>query len=244
MTQIIAENLSKDYGNGDSMVRAISGLSFEIETGEFVGIMGESGAGKSTLLSIMGALNSPTTGRYIVNDIDVYGLNGEQRADFRREFLGFIFQSFHLIPYLTVMENVMLPLTTIPMPRKKKHEMAAEALDCVGLTPTAKRLPRILSGGEQERVAIARAIVNQPTVLLADEPTGNLDSRNSDAVMHLLQRLNTAGTTIIMVTHSNKCARYAQRILNVADGRLTDTPAAGVEINNDTSDVQLKERAA
>ncbi|MES0446654.1 MAG: ABC transporter ATP-binding protein, partial [Desulfobacterales bacterium] len=174
MSYLVAENLSKEYGNGNSVVAAIANIGFKIDSGEFVGIMGESGAGKSTLLSLMGAMNSPTSGRYIVDDIDVYTLSQERQADFRREFLGFVFQSFHLVPYLTVLENVMLPLTTLKLGRKKKQAMAQKALVGVGLEGKINRLPSQISGGEKERVAIARAIVNDPPIVLADEPTGNL----------------------------------------------------------------------
>lgn len=220
MSYIIAEGLFKAYGNGNSVVTAISDINFNIESGEFVGIMGESGAGKSTLLSILGAMNVPTYGRYIVDGIDVYALQQEQQADFRREFLGFVFQSFHLVPYLTVLENVMLPLTTVKFGRKKKLDMAKEALTSVGLDGKIHRLPSQISGGEKERVAIARAIVNAPPVLLADEPTGNLDSKTTREVMELLQRLSLDGITIIMVTHSTECAEFAQKILRLNDGRL------------------------
>jgi putative ABC transport system ATP-binding protein len=222
MNYIIAEDLFKEYGNGGSVVTAISDISFNIQTGEFVGVMGESGAGKSTLLSILGAMNAPTSGRYIVDDIDVYALPQEQQADFRREFLGFVFQSFHLVPYLTVLENVMLPLTTVKTGRKKKMEMAKDALSSVGLEGKGHRLPSQISGGEKERVAIARAIVNAPPVLLADEPTGNLDSKTTHEVMELLQQLSLDGITIIMVTHSSECAEYAQKILRLNDGRLVE----------------------
>jgi putative ABC transport system ATP-binding protein len=222
MNYIIAEDLFKEYGNGGSVVTAISDISFNIQTGEFVGVMGESGSGKSTLLSILGAMNVPTSGRYIVDDIDVYALPQEQQADFRREFLGFVFQSFHLVPYLTVLENVMLPLTTVKTGRKKKLEMAKDALSSVGLEGKGHRLPSQISGGEKERVAIARAIVNAPPVLLADEPTGNLDSKTTHEVMELFQQLSLDGITIIMVTHSSECAEYAQKILRLNDGRLVE----------------------
>jgi putative ABC transport system ATP-binding protein len=184
--------------------------------------MGESGAGKSTLLSIMGAMNEPSSGRYIVDDIDVYALGQEQRADFRREFLGFVFQSFHLMPYLTVIENVLLPLTAQNISRKEKREMAMEALENVGLAGKVTRLPSQISGGEKERVAIARAIVNQPPVILADEPTGNLDTRTSREVMELLQKLSSSGATIVMVTHSRECSLYAHRLLIVSDGQIKE----------------------
>ncbi len=220
MSYIVAENLIKTYGNGSGIVTAIGGISFQIEFGEFVGVMGESGAGKSTLLAIMGAMNTPTSGSLIVDDIDVYSLNQEQRTDFRREFLGFIFQSFHLVPYLTVVENVMLPLAIIKIGKSKKREMADKALSQVGLLDKANRLPSQISGGEKERVAVARSIVNEPPVLLADEPTGNLDTKTTREIMALLQSLNAQGMTIVMVTHSHECARYAQRILQVSDGVL------------------------
>ncbi len=222
MSYIIAENLVKKYGSGDAVVEAVAGISFQIEEGEFIGIMGESGSGKSTLLGMMGAMNAPTSGRFIVDEIDIYTLGQEQRADFRREFLGFIFQSFHLVPYLTVIENTMLPLAVVKAGKKKKREMAEEALRQVGLLDKAHRLPNQISGGENERVAIARSIVNEPPVLLADEPTGNLDTKTSREIMELLKRLNQRGMTIVMVTHSPDCAAYAQRILRVCDGKLME----------------------
>jgi len=157
-----------------------------------------------------------------VDEIDVYHLGSEKRTDFRREFIGFVFQSFHLVPYLTVLENVMLPLTTVKATKKRKRTLAEEALDQVGLTGKEQRLPSQISGGEKERVAVARAIVNDPPVLLADEPTGNLDSKTTHEIMDLLQRLNQEGTTILMVTHSQDCAAYAERILRVSDGRLIE----------------------
>ncbi|UCE50971.1 MAG: ABC transporter ATP-binding protein [Desulfobacterales bacterium] len=220
MSYIVAEDLIKQYGNGHATVTAVAGISFNINEGEFVSIMGESGAGKSTLLGMMGAMNAPSSGRLIVDDIDVYSLGQEQRADFRREFLGFIFQSFHLVPYLTVIENVMLPLAVVKAGKKKKWIMAEEALDQVGLLDKARRLPNQISGGEKERVAVARSIVNEPPVLLADEPTGNLDTKTTGEIMKLLRRLNEEGMTIIMVTHSSDCAGYAQRLLKVSDGKL------------------------
>ena len=222
MSYIIADKLVKKYGKGDAAVAAVADISFQIEAGDFVGIMGESGAGKSTLLGIMGAMNAPTSGKLMVDDIDIYSLSQEQRADFRREFLGFIFQSFHLVPYLTVMENVMLPLTVVKASRNNKKEMARAALAQVGLLEKAGRLPNQISGGEKERVAIARSIVNEPPVLLADEPTGNLDTKTTREIMELLLRFNQEGMTIVMVTHSPACASYAQRIMRVTDGRLEE----------------------
>ncbi len=221
MTFIEAHQLVKKYGEGETAVSAVKGMSFHIDKAEFVAIMGESGSGKSTLLSMMGGLNSPSSGRYVVNDIDVYSMGQDKRAQFRQDYLGFVFQSFHLIPYLTVLENVMLPLATKKMNGKKKRSMAEEALSRVGLTGKGHRLPAEISGGEQERVALARAIVNRPLILMADEPTGNLDSKTSREIMALLERLNREGMTIVMVTHSPDCAGYARRLLEVSDGRLT-----------------------
>ena len=222
MSYIIAENLVKKYGSGDAAVAAVAGISFQIEEGEFIGIMGESGSGKSTLLGMMGAMNAPTFGRFIVDDIDIYSLGQEQRADFRREFLGFIFQSFHLVSYLTVIENTMLPLAVVKAGKNHKREMAQEALGQVGLLDKAHRLPNQISGGEKERVAIARSIVNEPPILLADEPTGNLDTKTSREIMELLRKLNQTGMTVVMVTHSPDCAGYAKRIMRVSDGKLVE----------------------
>lgn len=220
MSFISVNNINKTYGSGEAAVAAISDMSLGIETGEFVSVMGESGAGKSTLLSVLGGMNTPTSGSYQVDGMDIYGLHAEQRADFRREYLGFIFQSFYLIPYLSVMENVMLPLVNTPRKQQEKKEMAIQALTWVGLASKADRLANRISGGEMERAAVARAIVNQPPILLADEPTGNLDSRNSNEVMQLLQQLNADGATVIMVTHSAECAGYADRQVMVRDGRI------------------------
>jgi putative ABC transport system ATP-binding protein len=216
-------NLVKQYGAGDAAVLAVRDISFRIEQGEFVGVMGESGSGKSTLLSIMGAMNAPTSGRFSVEDIDVYGLTQEKRADFRREFLGFVFQGFHLVPYLSVAENVMLPLAAVKAGRRGKRVSALDALARVGLADKAHRLPNQLSGGEKERVAIARAVVNRPPILLADEPTGNLDSKTGQEIMALLRELNGDGATIVMVTHSRECTASARRILTVSDGRLEES---------------------
>lgn len=220
MKKIQLENITKQYGQGEAAVMAVQGISSEIRSGEFVSIMGESGSGKSTILSLLGGLNTPTSGKYWVDDLDVYALDQDQRADFRRENLGFVFQSFQLVPYLSVMENVMLPLVTKKMPRKQKQDFARKALEQVGLDRKGDRLPNQISGGEQERAAIARAVVNNPPILLADEPTGNLDTRNSKEMMRMLQSLNEQGITVIMVTHSPEWSRYAHRILWISDGLL------------------------
>jgi putative ABC transport system ATP-binding protein len=200
--------------------------------GEFVAVMGESGSGKSTLLTMMGAMNTPTSGEYSVDGLGVYELGQDQRADFRREFLGFVFQSFHLVPYHTILENVMLPLVTVKTNGRTKRAMAEDALSRVGLDGKAHRLPGQTSGGEQERVAIARAIVNEPPILLADEPSGNLDTKTSREVMDLIRSLNEDGMTIVMVTHSPECAGYARRLLRISDGLLVeDVPLNGTKIN-------------
>jgi putative ABC transport system ATP-binding protein len=227
MDFIRADNLVKQYGSSAAAVTAVGGMNFAIQSGELVAIMGESGSGKSTLLSMMGALNHPTSGKFLVGGIDVYGLGAEERADFRRKFLGFVFQSFHLIPYLTVRENVMLPLATGGEKAAKKRALADEALKKVGLAEKGDRLPSQISGGEQERAAIARAIVNHPPVLLADEPTGNLDSKTTREIMDLLKKLNEEGMTIVMVTHNPECARYAGRIFRIADGLLKSEERTG-----------------
>jgi putative ABC transport system ATP-binding protein len=228
MSYIHAENLVKQYGTADAAVMAVGGMSFRIKVGEFVVVMGESGSGKSTLLSMMGALNTPTSGEYSVDGLEVYELSQDQRADFRREFLGFVFQSFHLVPYLTLLENVMLPLATVKMSGKKKRALAEDALLRVGLNGKSHRLPGQTSGGEQERVAIARAIVNEPPILFADEPSGNLDTKTTREVMDLLKNLNEEGMTIVMVTHSPECASYTRRMLRISDGLLVeDVPLNG-----------------
>jgi putative ABC transport system ATP-binding protein len=233
VSYILADRLMKTFGTAGAAVQAVSDISFQVTPGEFIAVMGESGAGKSTLLGILGAMNAPSSGRLLVDDIDVYRLHPEQRADFRREYLGFVFQSFHLVPYLTVVENVMLPLTVTRRRKTEKRTMALAALSQVGLADKAGRLPGEISGGEKERVAVARAIVNEPPILLADEPTGNLDTKNSQEIMRMFQRLNAGGMTIIMVTHSAECAGHAQRIMKVSDGRLVEdrvTAAAGLRM--------------
>ncbi|TLN23793.1 ABC transporter ATP-binding protein [bacterium] len=222
MSLIIAKTLAKSYGSGEAEVKALKEASFTITEGEFVSVMGESGSGKSTLLSILGALNTPTEGNLEVAGIDVYSLSAEKRADFRREFLGFVFQNFRLIPYLTLAENTMLPLAVMPLPKAKKIQMAQKALAHVGLAEKMGRLPSQVSGGEQERAAVARAIVNEPPILLADEPTGNLDSHTAGEMMELLKALNGQGMTVVMVTHSEKCDSAAWRHLKVFDGVVTE----------------------
>ncbi len=221
MEFVALDSVKKEYQAGEGHVRALEEISLTIDEGEFVAIMGPSGSGKTTLLNILGAMSPPTTGKLLVEGIDIYGLKQEKRADFRHEFLGFIFQQLHLIPYLTAIENVMLPLVISQM-NGSKASVARDALVKVGLGDKVDRLPDQLSGGEQGRVAIARAIVNEPPILLADEPTGTLDSRTGEEIMEIFQTLNQEGHTIIMVTHSAESAGHATRVISIADGRIVD----------------------
>jgi putative ABC transport system ATP-binding protein len=215
-----AVGLAKRFGEGETAVDAVKGVDIKVDRAEFVAVMGESGSGKSTLLSMLGALNRPSSGTYLVDNVDIYALPSEARADFRRDQLGFVFQSFHLLPFLSAVENVMLPLATLPISRRQKRARAEEALARVGLRGKEARLPSEISGGEAERAAVARAIVNRPPLILADEPTGNLDSRTGRGVMELLAGLAREGTTVVMVTHSLECASFADRILQMSDGRI------------------------
>lgn len=216
------ERLVKTYNGSSEVVKAVNGVSLSIDDGELVAIVGPSGSGKSTLLSILGGLNRPTDGKVIVDEIDLYSLSVEQLTDFRREYVGFVFQSFQLIPYLTVIENVMLPLAVTAHSNGKQAEMALSMLDHVGLSGKACRLPDELSGGEQERVAIARALVNEPPIILADEPTGDLDSVTGEEVMKLFQQLNELGKTIVMVTHNLGNVKYAGRCIRLRDGTVVE----------------------
>ena len=220
MSLINITNLKKHYTSGDDTVEALRGVDISIEAGEFITIMGQSGSGKSTLLSVLGGMNHPTVGEVEMAGVKLYDLPGEKLADFRAQNLGFVFQSFHLIPYLTAIENVMLPLAIVKAKSGEKTAAARRALEQVGLGNKLDRLPNQLSGGEQERVAIARAIVNNPHILLADEPTGNLDSKTSDEVMALFRELNDAGQTVVMVTHNPENGSYSDRTIHLKDGMV------------------------
>ncbi|HMG35638.1 MAG TPA: ABC transporter ATP-binding protein [Blastocatellia bacterium] len=222
MPFLTAKSIEKIYhpDNNGSSVRVLSGIELDIEEGEFVCLMGPSGSGKSTLLTVVGAMNHPTSGRVVIDDIDIYGLSEERRADFRREYLGFVFQQHHLLPYLNAIENVMLPFATISRSTKEKRERARAVLEQVGLADKAFRLPNQLSGGEQGRLAIARAIVNEPPLVLADEPTGTLDTKTGNEVMEMFLKLNSQGQTIFMVTHNPDNAALAHRTLKIVDGKL------------------------
>lgn len=221
MAIIAIKNVKKQYQTGADMVEALRGVDITIEAGEFITIMGQSGSGKSTLLSVLGGMNHPTSGEVEMAGVKLYQLKSEQLADFRAQNLGFVFQSFHLIQYLTALENVMLPLAIVKMTTAAKKEAARKALERVGLGTKADRLPNQLSGGEQERVAIARAIVNNPHILLADEPTGNLDSKTSEEVMALFRQLNDAGQTVVMVTHNPENGAYSDRTIHLKDGLIS-----------------------
>ena len=218
MALIEIKNVTKQYRSGDDVVEALRGVDISIESGEFITIMGQSGSGKSTLLAVLGGMNHPTEGEVEMAGVKLYQLPGEKLADFRAQNLGFVFQSFQLISYLTAMENVMLPLAIVRMSTAAKKNAARQALERVGLGTKLDRLPNQLSGGEQERVAIARAIVNNPHILLADEPTGNLDSKTSEDVMALFRELNDSGQTVVMVTHNPENCRYADRSIVLRDG--------------------------
>ncbi|MBI2909526.1 MAG: ABC transporter ATP-binding protein [Chloroflexi bacterium] len=220
MALLLAENVGKTYGSNGITVEALKGVDFSVEEGEIVALMGPSGSGKTTLLTILGAMNPPSTGRLIVDDIDVYGLPAEKRADFRHEYLGFVFQELQLIPYLTARENVMLPLAISGRGRREQEEMAHRALERIGLGDKTKRLPNQLSGGEQGRVAIARALVNHPPIILADEPTGSLDSQTGEEVMKVLQGLGRDGLTVVVVTHNPDNERFVDRTVRIRDGRI------------------------
>jgi putative ABC transport system ATP-binding protein len=220
MSLITLDKVHKNYINGADCVIALNKLCLTVEEGTFLGVMGPSGSGKSTLLSVLGALASPSSGSVTVDGIDVYGLSAEKQADFRREYLGFIFQSHNLIPYLNALENVMLPLAVARFSADEKRRRANDMLKRVGLPDRMLHLPQQLSGGEQERVAIARALVNSPPLLLADEPTGSLDTTNSHQVMSLLKELHEDGQTIIMVTHNRENLQWFDRTVYLRDGQV------------------------
>ena len=222
MSLIEIKKLSKTYESGEEHILALANVDLSIERGEFISIMGPSGSGKSTLLTILGGLNHPTEGEVSVDEITIYQLPMEKLADFRREYLGFVFQSFQLIPYLTVIENVMLPLAITEKSNREQLNMAEEILGRMGLKGKGKRLPDQLSGGEQERVAIARALVNSPPILLADEPTGNLDSKTGKEIMELFKSLNNEGQTILMVTHNPENVAFSSRTVHLRDGKVVN----------------------
>lgn len=227
MALIELHDVGKSYSGTGPAAVALREVTLQVEEGEMVAIMGPSGSGKSTLLTILGAMNPPTTGRVVVDTIDVYALPSELRADFRHEYLGFVFQQQHLVPYLTALENAMLPLAIGRRSQREQSAMARAALERVGLGDKAHRLPGQLSGGEQERVAISRAIVNEPPIILADEPTGCLDTLTGTQVMELLRSLNREGLTVLVVTHNPDNLRFVDRTVLLKDGRIENEKRNG-----------------
>ena len=217
----------KFYQMGETRVHALRGVSIEIRRGEFVAIMGASGSGKSTFMNILGCLDKPSSGRYLLEGIDVAGLEKTELARIRNRKIGFVFQGFNLLPRTTALENVELPTLYAKIPKAEREQRASEALKLVGLADRADHFPSQLSGGQQQRVAIARALVNRPSILLADEPTGNLDSRTSVEIMDVFQKLNSQGLTIVLVTHETDIANFAKRAVVFRDGVIRrDDPIA------------------
>ena len=223
-------DITKTYSNGKVVVHALRGVNLEIADGEFIAVMGSSGSGKSTLMNILGCLDVQTGGRYLLDGIDINGLGTDEKAEIRSSKIGFVFQSFNLLARTTALENVELPLVYMNVAGAERRKLAGEALGLVGLAQREDHLPNQLSGGQQQRVAIARAVVNDPRIILADEPTGNLDTATSYEIMGLFRDLNDRGKTIIMITHEEDIAAHCKRIISVKDGEITEdrrnTPVA------------------
>ena len=219
------QNVQKQYENDEIITKVLYGVTFDIDEGEFVAIMGPSGSGKSTLMNILGFLDKPSSGDFIFKGTNTKDFNEDQMAEFRNQEIGFIFQSFNLLPRTSVIENVRLPLLYGKIPSAKHDELVKNAIMSVGLWHRKDNLSNQLSGGEKQRVAIARALVNQPSIIFADEPTGNLDSKTGGSIMHLLQRLNEDGHTIVLVTHEKYTAEHAKRIVKIRDGRVESDEA-------------------
>ncbi len=213
-------DVCKTYVMGDEIVRAADHISLEIQKGEFVAIVGQSGSGKSTCMNIIGCLDVPTSGTYLLGGEDTVAMNTDQLAEIRSRMLGFIFQQYNLLPKLNILENVEVPLMYAGVPKKERHQRALTALELVGLGDKVRHRPNELSGGQQQRASIARALVGEPAVILADEPTGALDSHTGREVIALLQKLHQAGNTVVLITHDNSIAVQAQRIIRLEDGRV------------------------
>ena len=214
------KDIYKIYSDGDSEIRALDGVSLNVQEGEFVAIVGQSGSGKSTCMNIIGCLDVPTKGTYHLNGIDVSTMKDDELATIRNQTLGFIFQQYNLLPKLTLLENVELPLIYRGYQPQKRKELAMAALEKVGLSDRYKKYPSQLSGGQQQRVSIARALAGNPKVILADEPTGALDSKTGKDVLEFLKKLNSEGTTVVMITHDNSIAAQAKRVVRLADGKI------------------------
>ncbi|MFM7549316.1 MAG: ABC transporter ATP-binding protein [Cyanobacteriota bacterium] len=212
--------VSKVYGSGDAQVKALDGLSLTVSRGDYLAVMGASGSGKSTAMTILGCLDRPTSGNYRLNGTDVESLNDDQLADLRNRELGFVFQQFHLLPQLTALDNVMLPMVYAGVPYEQRRQLAMTALEQVGLGQRLHNRPNQLSGGQQQRVAIARAIINRPALLLADEPTGALDSHTTEEVLGIFEELHRSGITLVMVTHEDEVAARARQVVHFRDGRV------------------------
>jgi putative ABC transport system ATP-binding protein len=220
MALIETRDLWKTYVMGEEQIHALRGVSLGIDSGEYVAIMGPSGSGKSTLMNLIGCLDTPTKGSYLLNGKEVASMNDDELARIRNEEIGFVFQTFNLLPRATALHNVELPLIYAGMPAKERQDRARQALDKVELGPRANHRPNELSGGQRQRVAIARALVNNPSILLADEPTGNLDSKTGNEIMGVFDRLHQGGNTIVLVTHEADIAAYAHRIISIRDGQV------------------------
>ena len=227
---IEVKNVYKIYNPGENEVRALDGISVTIDHGEFVAIVGHSGSGKSTFMNMLGCLDTPTSGDYYLDGVNVAGMTDDELSDIRNKQIGFIFQGFNLIPSLTAQENVELPLVYRGMPAEQRRQLAEEALTRVGMEHRMSHRPSELSGGQQQRVAIARAIAARPPIIMADEPTGNLDTRSGEDVMKILHELNEEGRTIVLITHDNDIARQATRAIRLIDGKVvSDTLASELQ---------------
>lgn len=220
MSLIEVKDLYKIYNPGENEVRALDGINLTVEKGEFLAIVGQSGSGKSTFMNMIGLLDIPTSGTYLLDGIDVSSMTDDELSEIRNKKIGFIFQGFNLIPSLNAVENVELPLVYRGMKKEERHRLALEALERVGLSHRLDHLPKQMSGGQQQRVAIARAVAARPPVILADEPTGNLDSHSSVEVMKILHELHKEGRTIILITHDNDIANEAERVIRIQDGQI------------------------
>ena len=220
MSLIEINNIYKIYNPGENEVRALDGINLTIEHGEFLAIVGQSGSGKSTLMNMLGLLDIPTSGTYILDGVDVKDMTDDELSEIRNKEIGFIFQGFNLIPSLTAVENVELPLVYRGMKKDERNKLALEALERVGLSHRLDHLPKQMSGGQQQRVAIASAVAARPPIILADEPTGNLDSHSGVEVMKILHELHEEGRTVILITHDNDIANEAQRVIRIQDGQI------------------------